>query len=324
MADLPPATASERVLSVTPATAGQRLDHLLAAACPEYSRSYLQRLVARGLVLVDGQPARASAKPAAGATVRVGFPPEPPLAPVAERGTLDILYEDDDVLALNKPAGLVVHPGAGTHGGTLVNVLLGYNPAAFAAMDAEPVRPGIVHRLDRDTSGVLVVAKHLRAKTRLSAAFAARTVTKTYLALVLGVPRAASGELRTPFGRHPVQRHKMAVLAAGDRLAVTHYELAASGTVDGVAVSLLRVRIETGRTHQIRVHLAHLGHPVLGDRVYGGARAAALAVRQLLHAWRLVVPHPMTKQPLPLTAPPPADFAAAARAAGIDLAAALR
>lgn len=293
-------------LVVTAAGDGVRLDRFLAGECPDYSRAFLQRLIADERVRVNGQLPRRRTGLHAGDTISVDWPDEESAATLPESFDLPILFQDKDILVIDKPAGLTVHPGAGTRQGTLVNALLGLDYEGFAAMLDSEQRPGIVHRLDKDTSGVLIVARHAQARARLASAFARRQVEKTYLAVVHGVPRPACMRLETRIGRHPVNRRKMAVVDTHGKPAVTSFETVATG----IACALLEVRLETGRTHQIRVHLASLGHPILGDAIYGDRLAAAAAPRQMLHAWRLRIAHPRTGASLSFEAPPPDDFTA--------------
>ena len=288
-----------------------RLDAWLAAAHPEISRSRWKQLIEAGRVFLNGAPVlKANTALASGTEIRCVLPEPEPVGLVATDIPLAILYEDSDLIVLNKPAGLVVHPAPGHAADTLVNALL-HHCADLQGIGGE-LRPGIVHRLDKDTSGVLVVAKNEASVAALVAQFSAHSVQKEYLALVWGAPKKSSGTVALPVGRHPVHRQKMAVTEKG-RAAVTHYEVLAAGPL----ASLLRVRIETGRTHQIRVHLAHLGHPVVGDTTYGRARHGlpdGLNIpRQMLHAHVLQIAHPRDGRPLAFTAPPPADFLAAQR-----------
>lgn len=264
---------------------GARLDRYLADQLPDLSRSYLQGLIADGRVLVDGQTRRASFKLTPGEVVTLEIPPteEFPLEP--EPIPLTIVFEDADVIVLDKPAGLVVHPAPGHPSGTLVNALL-YHAPEIAIGGSN--RPGIVHRLDKDTSGLMVVAKTDRAQQSLLAQWAARTVQKEYLALVAGTLEEDEATIDAPIGREPVQRQRMAVFARG-KPAITHFT-----TLERFeATSLADVRIETGRTHQIRVHFAFIGHPIVGDAVYGRDRATARRRgepwlgRHFLHAHRL-------------------------------------
>ena len=286
-----------------------RLDAYLAAAHPDISRSRWKQLIEDGQIARNGTPIRKPNTPLAlGDELRCTLPEPTPVGLVAADIPLAILYEDADLIVLNKPAGLVVHPAPGHAADTLVNALL-HHCADLQGIGGE-LRPGIVHRLDKDTSGVLVVAKTEQAVANLVAQFSAHTVEKEYLALVWGTPKKSSGVVELPIGRHPVHRKKMAIVAQG-RPALTRYETLAARPL----AALLRVRIETGRTHQIRVHLAHLGHPVVGDTTYGRARhglPADLEIpRQMLHAHRLKIAHPRDGRPLEFTAPPPADFLAA-------------
>ena len=288
-----------------------RLDAYLAAAHPAISRSRWKQLIEAGHVLLNGVAVRKSNTAlSSGSELRCDLPEPEPVGLVATDIPLAILYEDADLVVLNKPAGLVVHPAPGHAADTLVNALL-HHCSDLQGIGGE-LRPGIVHRLDKDTSGVLVVAKNEAAVAALVAQFSSHFVQKEYLALVWGAPQKPSGTVNLPVGRHPVHRQKMAVTEKG-RAAVTHYETLAAGPL----ASLLRVRIETGRTHQIRVHLAHLGHPVVGDSTYGRARQglpAELNVsRQMLHAHVLKIAHPRDGRPLAFTAPPPPDFLAAQR-----------
>jgi 23S rRNA pseudouridine1911/1915/1917 synthase len=293
---------------------GDRLDQALTALLPEQSRAAVQRLIRGGHVTLEGRPARPAHRLTGGERIAVEIPPPAPSALDPEERSLDVLHEDADLLVINKPAGLTVHPGAGRAGGTLVNALLHHCRDLSGIGGVE--RPGIVHRLDRETSGVLVVAKHDRVHRDLAAQFKARQVRKTYRALVWGVPRAARGLVDAPIGRHPTARVRMAIRAEG-RPARTSWEVI--GNFDPVA--LLELHPETGRTHQIRVHLASLGHPIVGDRLYGGRRnpdtvqerlRAALAAYDglALHALRLEFRHPRTDAPLAIEAPLPENFAA--------------
>lgn len=279
-----------------------RLDRWLAEVWPDVSRARWQRAIAAGLVSVNGAAARASGPLRAGDEVRAQEPPpgERRADAQPENIPLEILHEDDDLVCLNKPAGLVVHPAVGNWTGTLVNALLHH--ADRLSSGGHPLRPGVVHRLDKDTSGCILIAKNDAAHAALAKQFAERTTRKTYLAVVRGRPRATAGVITGAIARHPVHRQRMSVSNRPDaRAAETAWKLLAS---DG-KTSLLECRPKTGRTHQIRVHLKHLGHPIAGDRVYGGG---ADFPRQLLHAWKLEVLHPRTAQPLEFCAPLPDDF----------------
>lgn len=281
--------------------AGWRLDRYLASALPEFSRSRLQGLIRAGEVHLRGQPVRARETVRRGDVVRVTIPPLEKIETKAEAIPLEILFEDDDLLVINKPPGLVVHPGAGNQPHTLVNALLHHCPSLSGIGGKE--RPGIVHRLDKETSGCLVVAKNDLAHQELSRQFAGREVTKIYLAIVSGALKRNSGKIEAPIGRHPVHRKKMHVDLRRGRTARTDYRVLKSFG----QVSLVECTLHSGRTHQIRVHLHHLGHPVIGDSLYGGKRTAP---RQMLHAWKLGFVHPRTKEPMLFEAPLPEDFRA--------------
>jgi 23S rRNA pseudouridine1911/1915/1917 synthase len=263
-----------------------------------------------GRVRLEGKPAKPSARVRGGEEVVVELPALVPAAPVAEDIPLSVLYEDQDVIAIDKPAGMVVHPAAGNWQGTLVNALL-HRVRDLGGVGGE-LRPGIVHRLDKDTSGCLVVAKHETALRALQAAFKGRAVEKKYLALVHGVPKAAQGRIETLYGRHPVHRKRFTGKVKEGKPAVTAYRVLETFA----GASSLEVDLFTGRTHQIRVHLSEAGHPLLGDELYGGAKRGTPAVRgiqeelgrQALHAHKLNLPHPRTGKPLRLEAPIPPDL----------------
>ena len=293
--------------------AGERLDAWLARRVPGQSRARLQALIDDGSVRVDGDPARASARLKPGQSVSVAIPEPTPAVPAPEDIPLAIVHEDAHLVVLDKPAGLVVHPGAGSPSGTLVNALL-HHVRGLSGIGGV-LRPGIVHRLDRGTSGLLVVAKDDATHRALARQFAGRTVEKEHLALVLGVPARHQGTITAPIGRDPVRRKTMSVRSPSGRDARSSYELAEA--FDGAA--LLRVRIHTGRTHQIRVHLASIGHPVAGDAAYGGTRTppsraagvreALLSLRRpALHAARLVFDHPATGDRVRFESPLPDDL----------------
>ncbi|HXE32059.1 MAG TPA: RluA family pseudouridine synthase [Terriglobales bacterium] len=315
-------TAAPATFVCADATA-PRLDRFLAAQLPEWSRTRLQALIEVGAVRVNGAPAsRASLALSQGARVEVDFPPPPPSELVPEPIPLNVLYEDEDLVAINKPAGLVVHPGAGRRTGTLVNALLHHFGTLSAHGGAD--RPGIVHRLDRGTSGVLVVARNDFAHQRLARQFHDRTVRKTYNALVHGL-LPSKGNIDLPIGRDPRRRARMSTRRrVNSREAHTSYrvvrrfpEAAASPQPpQRLIYSWLEVALHTGRTHQIRVHLAALGHPIVGDKMYGapallagpGTLAGTGAPRVMLHAARLELTHPRTGAALAFTAPLPAEI----------------
>lgn len=289
--------------TVPPALAGDRVDRAVALVTG-WTRADVQSLLAAGAVLVDGQTVGKSHRLVAGATIELLAEPVPDEPPGPEPVGVDVRYVDDEVIVVAKPAGMVVHPGAGHPHGTLVHGLLHRFPEVAAVGDA--ARPGIVHRLDRDTSGLMVVARTEHAYEALVGALAARAVERGYLALVWGSPAASRGVVDAPIGRSPRRPTRMAVRESGKE-ARTSYEVRRGFA--GPVVSLLECRLETGRTHQIRVHLAAIGHPVVGDAAYGGARSSLRVDRPLLHASTLRLAHPATGEPLSFAEPLPADFA---------------
>jgi 23S rRNA pseudouridine1911/1915/1917 synthase len=285
---------------------GLRLDAALARLLPDYSRSRLQTWLRDGLITLDGGPADPKRKVWGGERLFVTVPPAPTFADAAEDIPLTIAYEDEDIVVIDKPAGLVVHPGNGNECGTLMNALLHHAPAL-----AGVPRAGIVHRLDKETSGLLVVGKTLAAQAELVRQLQARTVKRHYLALALGKV-GADGTVDAPMGRHPVVRTKMAVVKLGGKEARTHYAPREDFTPRHPC-TLVECSLDTGRTHQIRVHMASIGHPLVGDPVYGKAKCGDALLdafpRQALHAWRLALLHPRTGAELHWEAPLPADFA---------------
>lgn len=303
-------------LVVPPDDAGKRLDVWLTERLPDFSRSAVQRLVWDGHVLVNGRPhTKCGAPVRAGDTIEVAVPPPAPAIPQPQPIPLDILYEDESLLVLNKPAGMVVHPAAGNREGTLVNALLHHCGGLSTVGGVD--RPGIVHRLDKLTSGLMAVAKSDLAHRHLTAQLGNRTMKRTYVAVIWGEMEPPAGTISGPIGRHPTDRKRMAIVAKGGRHAVTHYRtLAAAG-----GLAIVELSLETGRTHQIRVHLSHVGHPVVGDQQYGyrgtglssrlaklppSLREMAGAVqRQMLHAWRLRFVHPVTGRILEVESPLP-------------------
>lgn len=294
---------------------GQRLDQFLAARLPQLSRSRLQSLVREGhLHMQDQQIVEPAHRVKPGDRFVLDVPPPRPAEPVPEAVPLEILFEDEHLIVLVKPAGLVVHPAPGHAAGTLVNALLAHCGLSLSGISGVQ-RPGIVHRLDREVSGVMVAAKHDRAHIGLAGQFSVHAVSRIYEAIVWGLPRQAEGTVDRPIGRHPVDRLRMAVVRQGGKHAVTHYRLLAAG---GTRAARLALTLQTGRTHQIRVHLSFLGHPILGDRLYGRGRdhqapaAVAAYLRRLerimLHARHLGFTHPMTGKRMTFDVPPPAVF----------------
>ena len=294
----------EQRFSVPADWTGTRLDHFLVHAFPDRSRAALCRLVRAGAILVNGCRVKPGYRLRTDDRLQVTFPPPETSVLVPRPVSFAILYRDDHLLIIDKPAGLVVHPGEGHRQDTLVNELLSLG-RHWPGTD--PCRPGIVHRLDRDTSGVMVVARTEEALARLGRQFREREVVKTYVAILVRGPVRDSGRIEAPIGRHPVHRKKMAVRRdGGGRYAATSWQVERRWP----GFTLVRLRIETGRTHQIRVHMASLGCPVAGDQVYGGRLPAGgpNPVRQMLHASSLSLAHPVTGEPLSVTAPLPRDF----------------
>ena len=329
-------------ISVDADAAGQRLDQFLAAQIPDTSRARVQQLIAEEKALLSGLPAKPSAKLRGGETITVlGDPQPPPLRAMAEDIPLDVIYEDDDLAVINKPAGMMVHAGAGAtdddrNRGTLVNALL-HRFAQLSAAGGE-TRPGIVHRLDKETSGLILVAKTDAAHRNLGKQFSGREVRKCYVALVHGWPERRRGTVNAEISRDAIRRIRMTTRIAGGRSAVTHYEVRERIESPYGRFALLDVRIETGRTHQIRVHMASIGHPVVGDTLYGAAgvlrsaavprsrslkrtagegRASAQGTqpsplslgRNFLHAAAVELSHPRTGEPLSFAAPIPPELA---------------
>jgi 23S rRNA pseudouridine1911/1915/1917 synthase len=291
-----------RQLRVDPAAAGDRLDRWLATALAHLSRARVQQLIVGGQVRVDGRTVKPSHRLRGGEQVEVEIPPPPPEALEPEPMALAIVWEDDHVLVVDKPAGVVVHPGAGHRRGTLAAAVLAHAPSTAGVGGAG--RPGIVHRLDKDTSGLLVIAKTPEAWQTLTRALAARRVARRYLAVVAGRVEAEAGTIDRPIGRHPRWRQRMAVRPPGQgRPAVTHYRVLERFR----GHTLLELRLETGRTHQIRVHLASMGHPVVGDETYGRGRARSpVPLGGLaLHATALEFVHPVSGERLRFTSPLP-------------------
>jgi 23S rRNA pseudouridine1911/1915/1917 synthase len=309
-----PGQAQAFTLTVAAADAGTRLDKYLTTCLPDLSRAQVQRLIQQGHVRLSAAVPEASLRVRPGEVITLSIPPPQPSHLRAENLALDIVYEDEALLVIDKPPGLVVHPAPGHASGTLVNALL-FHCQTLSGIGGEE-RPGIVHRLDKDTSGLLLVAKHDRSHRHLAEQLKTRQLQRRYVALVRGQPRQRQGTIEAPIGRHPQQRQKMAVVASHGRAARTHYQVSETwGTV-----SLLHLALDSGRTHQIRVHLAHIGHAVLGDPLYGsgglrwpGHAALEQAIgafpRQALHAAHLRFQHPQSGAWCEFSAPLPADMA---------------
>lgn len=293
------------VIQVRVEQAGQRLDKLLAEALPELTRSAVQNLIAQGFVEAGGKELAKNAKLSVGTELTVTLPEPKPLEARAEDIPLDIVYEDGDLLVVNKPKGMVVHPAPGNEDGTLVNALLFHCGESLSGINGV-LRPGIVHRIDKDTSGLLIVAKNDRAHQGLAAQIQEHSFTREYRAVVYGHVKDDEGTVDKPLGRHKTDRKKMAVLPGSPtaRRAVTHYFV--EERLPGF--TYLRLRLETGRTHQIRVHMASLGHPVAGDPVYGPKKVITALNGQCLHAGKIGFVHPGTGEYREFEAPLPPYF----------------
>lgn len=292
----------KRTLTATTEDAGTRLDSFLAGRLEGVTRSAAARLIESGCVTVDGRPAGKSVRMTGGETVCVLLPEaeEPEARP--QDIPLDVVYEDSDVIVVNKPVGMVVHPAAGHPDGTLVNALLHHCAGSLSGVGGQ-LRPGIVHRIDRDTSGLIIAAKNDAAHQYLSAQLADHTLARTYECIVVGALREDRGTVDAPIARHPTDRKRMAVVAGG-REAVTHWEVIARYP----GYTHVRCRLETGRTHQIRVHMAYIGHPILGDTVYGAKKEVPGLTGQCLHAVGLRFLHPRTHEVVELSCPLPEEF----------------
>jgi len=310
-------------------TGGARLDRYIAEHLPELSRAAVQRLIDDGFIRVNTIARKASYRVSAGETINVRVPPPESATPQAEKIPLDILYEDDDLIVINKPAGMVVHPAAGHRAGTLVNAMLAHCPNLNVG---GVERPGIVHRLDSETSGAIVVAKHDAAMRDLQAQFKTRRVKKTYLALVHGTVRPPRGKIDAPIGRDPNHRQKMAVITRGKtRASVTiyhtlanlgkpHPERSEAKSKDAGRYTLIEAQPQTGRTHQIRVHLAFLGFPVVADSIYSKKKNDLGLTRQFLHAWKLEITLPRDGRAMNFVAPMPEDLRAVLENLGFAIA----
>lgn len=291
-----------RTLQVNPENAGERLDAFLAEQLEDVTRSAAAKLCAGGSVTREGKPLAKNYRLTGGETIDVALPDPEPMDAVAQDIPLDVVYEDADVIVVNKPKGLVVHPAPGHPDGTLVNALLHHCAGSLSGIGGA-LRPGIVHRIDRDTSGLIIAAKNDYAHQCLSAQLQDHSLARTYECVVVGNLKADSGTVDAPIGRHPVDRKKMAVVANG-RPAITHWEVIARYG----GYTHVRCRLETGRTHQIRVHMAHIGHPILGDTVYGAKKAVPGLQGQCLHAVGLRFIHPRTGEVVECSCPLPEEF----------------
>lgn len=292
----------------------ERIDKFLHGVFSQYSRTYFQELLAHGKIKLNGKEVANKTLVSKGNEITIDWPEKLETAiPTPEEFKFNILFEDDDLLVIDKPSGVVVHPAAGNWTGTVVNALLGKDEKFLDNLTEDNSdelsfnRPGIVHRLDKDTSGCLIVAKNPISKARLCESFASREVRKTYKAIVIGSPQKQKERIETLIGRHHINRQKMAVVNHNGKEAITIYECVKSFEYQGTALSLLDVQILTGRTHQIRVHLAYRKMPVLGDKLYGG-KQNIIAPRQMLHAWKIEIPHPIKGNMLSIECPLPEDF----------------
>ena len=291
-------------LTLTVDREGERADALLSRLAPGLTRSAAQKLLERGAATLDGKPVRKNDRPAPGQVVVVRLPDPEPIGLIPQNIPLDVVYEDGDVVVVNKPVGLVVHPAPGHPDGTLVNALLHHCGGSLSGVGGE-LRPGIVHRIDRDTSGLIIAAKNDAAHQALAAQLADHTLARTYEAVAAGSFREDAGTVDAPIGRCLSDRKKMAVVPNGKR-AVTHWEVLERFP----GLTHVRCRLETGRTHQIRVHMAHLGHPIYGDTVYGGKKPVPGLTGQCLHAVGLRFVHPRTGETVELSCPLSGEFQA--------------
>ena len=293
----------ETILTAEASAAGERLDRYLAGAVEGLTRSAAAKLLEEGQVTLGGKPLGKNYRLQGGEVLTVSLPEPEPAEALPQDIPLDVVYEDADLIVINKPVGLVVHPAPGHPDGTLVNALLFHCAGSLSGVGGA-LRPGIVHRIDRDTSGLLVAAKNDFAHLSLSAQLQDHSLCRTYEAVVVGNVREDRGTVDAPIGRHPTDRKKMAVTDKNSRVAVTHYEVLRRYP----GYTYLRCRLETGRTHQIRVHMAYIGHPLYGDTVYGAKRPAADMTGQCLHAVALDLTHPRTGERMHFTCPLPEEF----------------
>lgn len=292
----------KQLVRVTDADTGKRIDKLLSEQLPELTRSAIQHLIQDGCVTVLGSSVKKNAKASVGDEIIIELPEPKEIAIVPENIPLDIVYEDMDIVVVNKPKGMVVHPAPGNWTGTLVNALMYHCGDSLSGINGE-IRPGIVHRIDKDTSGLLVVAKNDKAHQSLAEQIKVHSAGRRYYAVVRGTPKEDKGTVNAPIARHPVDRKKMAVLAGG-REAITHYEILERYR----GYSYMTFLLETGRTHQIRVHMAHIGHPIIGDPLYGPAKDKWKLEGQCLHAGELSLTHPSTGKRMTFQSPLPNYF----------------
>ena len=289
--------------TVTAATGGLRIDALLSGEMPELSRNFIQQLIAQGQVTINGRQAKKSDRPETGDKIEVDVPEAKPLEVTAQEIPLDIVYEDQDVIVVNKPRGMVVHPAPGHQDGTLVNALMAHCGDSLSGINGV-LRPGIVHRIDKDTSGLVIAAKNDSAHRSLAEQLKDHTLSRTYETVVCGNMREDSGTVDAPIGRHPVDRKRRAVTTKGSKAAVTHWSVLERFS----GYTHLQCVLETGRTHQIRVHMAYIGHPILGDTVYGHKKPELGQSCQCLHARRLRFIHPTTGELVTVECPLPDYF----------------
>ena len=282
---------------------GVRLDAFLAESLPDLSRSFITKLIEDGLVTKNGKALKKSYKTEEGDVFEVDIPAPEPLKVEAEDIPLDVVYEDDDLIVINKPKGMVVHPAPGHSGGTLVNALMAHCGDSLSGINGV-IRPGIVHRIDKDTSGLLIAAKNDAAHAYLAEQLKDHSLSRTYECVVIGNIKEERGTVDAPIGRHPTDRKKQCVTEKNSRSAVTHWEVIARYP----GYTHIRCRLETGRTHQIRVHMAYIGHPILGDTVYGAKKPVAWLEGQCLHAKKLRFRHPKTGEEMELECPLPDYF----------------
>lgn len=295
--------SNTQTLTVTQDEQSTRLDVLLTSRFPELSRSHLQKIIADGFVLVNNKQAKSNYKVQADDTITISFPEAKPVEIQAEAIPLAVLYEDADIIVINKPRGMVVHPAAGNYAGTLVNALLEHCKD-LSGINGE-IRPGIVHRLDKDTSGVMVAAKNDQSHLNLAEQIKNRTASRKYLAIVHGIIAEEQGIINAPIGRHPSDRKKMAVTFSNSKEAITRFRVIERF----VNYTLVECKLQTGRTHQIRVHMQYINHPVVGDPKYGPEKKRFAITGQALHSAELSLRHPATGEDMLFTAPLPSDMA---------------